>query len=484
MEKKEKKGFKMPSAFSILFILIGLLAIITNLLPEIEAGDLAAALEEGAQLKGVVHASFADFAMAAPRGFEDALGVCAFVLCIGGFLGVVTKTGALDAGIAALVKKMNGNELMLIPVLMLVFSLGGTTYGMCEETMAFYALVVGTMMAAGFDAMTGVAIILLGAGVGCLGSTVNPFAVGAAGDALNGVGITANQSIILALGAILWLSSLVIAIIFVYRYAKKVKSTGKSILSAAERAASEAEFGNGVDNKAVQLTGKQKVTLVLFGLSFVIMIISLIPWADFGVTMPEFTGFLVGCPFGDWYFTELQVWFVVMAIIIGLVNRLPEKEFISTFMAGAADMISVVLIIVVARGITVIMSSTGLDIYILQHAANALKGMNSAVFTVLSYLVYLLLSFLIPSTSGLAGASIPTFGALTKQIGLCPEVMVMIYCAACGVVNLITPTSAVVMGGTSLAKVEYSTWVKFSLKLCGILIVANVIILSIAMMIL
>lgn len=483
MEQKTKKGLKMPSAFSILFILIGLLAIITNLLPAISADDLAAALENGEQLKGVVHATFADFAMAAPLGFEDALGVCAFVLCIGGFLGVVTKTGALDAGIAALVKKMNGNELMLIPVLMLVFSLGGTTYGMCEETMAFYALVVGTMMAAGFDAMVGVAIILLGAGVGCLGSTVNPFAVGAAGDALQGVGITANQSIILALGAILWLSSLVISIVFVYRYAKKVKATGKSILTAAERAASEAEYRNGVENN-VELTGKQKVTLVLFALSFVIMIVSLIPWGSFGINMPAFTGFLVGCPFGDWYFSELQVWFVVMAIIIGLVNRIPEKEFISTFMAGAADMISVVLIIVVARGITVIMSKTGLDMYILQHAANALKGMNSSVFTVLSYLVYLLLSFLIPSTSGLAGASIPTFGALTQQIGLSPEVMVMIYCAACGVVNLITPTSAVVMGGTSLAKIEYPTWVKFVLPLCGILIVANIVILSIAMMML
>lgn len=483
MEKKEKKGLKMPSAFSILFILIAILAIITNFLPGITAEELEAALENGDTLQGVVHATLADFAMAAPYGFEDALGVCAFVLCIGGFLGVVAKTGALDAGIAALVKKMNGNELMLIPVLMLVFSLGGTTYGMCEETMAFYVLVVGTMMAAGFDAMVGCAVILLGAGVGCLGSTVNPFAVGAAGDALRGVGITANQSIILALGAILWITSLIIAIVFVVMYAKKVKASGRSILSAAEKAASEAEYGKGVDNNVV-LTGKQKATLILFALSFVVMIVSLIPWANFGINMPEWTGILVGCPFGDWYFSELQVWFLVMAIIIGLVNRLPEKEFVSTFIAGAADMMSVVLIIVVARGITVIMSTTGLDMYILQHLAEALRGMNSGIFTVLSYLVYLLLSFLIPSTSGLAGASIPTFGALTQQIGLCPEVMVMIYCAACGVVNLITPTSAVVMGGTQLSKIEYPTWVKFVLPVCGVLIVANIIILSIAMAIL
>ena len=162
MKKERKKGFQMPSAFSILFLIIFALALVTHLIPEVQSATLAQTI------------------MAAPKGFSDAIDVCVFVICIGGFLGVVAKTGALDAGIATIVKKMNGNELMLIPVLMLVFSLGGTSYGMCEETMAFYVLVVGTMMAAGFDAMVGAATILLGAGVGCLGSTVNPFAVSAA----------------------------------------------------------------------------------------------------------------------------------------------------------------------------------------------------------------------------------------------------------------------------------------------------------------
>ncbi|MBE5906449.1 MAG: YfcC family protein, partial [Lachnospiraceae bacterium] len=251
----EKKGFKMPSAFSILFIIIAILAVITHLIPSVKS------------------ASMAQFIMAAPKGFVNAIDVCVFVLCIGGFLGVVADTGALDAGIAAVVKKMNGNELMLIPVLMLIFSLGGTSYGMCEETMAFYVLIVGTMMVAGFDAMVGCATILLGAGVGCLGSTVNPFAVGAAADALKGVGVKVNQSVVIGLGAVLWISSLLIAIFFVMRYAKKVKNEGRTILSAAEKAASEAEYLSGKSGDAVELTGSQKVTLILFGLSFVIMIL-------------------------------------------------------------------------------------------------------------------------------------------------------------------------------------------------------------------
>ncbi|MBE5902587.1 MAG: YfcC family protein [Lachnospiraceae bacterium] len=461
----EKKGLKMPSAFSILFIIIAILAVITHFIPSVES------------------ASFSQFIMAAPKGFVDAIDVCVFVLCIGGFLGVVAETGALDAGIAAIVKKMGGNELMLIPVLMLIFSLGGTSYGMCEETMAFYALIVGTMMVAGFDAMVGCATIMLGAGVGCLGSTVNPFAVGAAADALKGVGIKVNQSIVIGLGAVLWLSSLIIAIIFVMRYAKKVKSEGRTILSAAEKAASEAEYLSGKTSEDVNMTGSQKVALTLFGLSFVIMIMSLIPWGSFGINMPAATGtWLVGLPWGDWYFQELQAWFVVMAIIIAVVSRISERDFVKFFINGAADMMSVVLVIAVSRGISILMTETGLDMYVLNNAAKALEGVNTTVFTAGSYVVYIGLSFLIPSTSGLAAASMPTFGALTHKIGLSPEVMIMIYCSACGVVNLVTPTSAVVMGGTSLSKIEYPTWVKFALPLCGILIVANIIILSIAMM--
>ena len=467
MKKERKKGFQMPSAFSILFLIIFALALVTHLIPEVQSATLAQTI------------------MAAPKGFSDAIDVCVFVICIGGFLGVVAKTGALDAGIATIVKKMNGNELMLIPVLMLVFSLGGTSYGMCEETMAFYVLVVGTMMAAGFDAMVGAATILLGAGVGCLGSTVNPFAVSAAIDALQGAhpDIVVNQTIVIGLGALLWLVTLALSIVYVYNYAKKVKATGKSILSATERAASEAEYGKGVSND-VEMTGSQKIALGLFAFSFVVMIISLIPWWSFGLDMPAWTAALTGVPFGDWYFQELQAWFTIMAVIIGIVAKLPEKEIVSSFIAGAADMMSVVLVIAVSRGISVLMAETGLDMYVLDNASAALSGVNGGLFAVGSFVIYIGLSFLIPSSSGLAAASMPTFGALAHSIGLSPEVMITIFCAASGLVNLVTPTSAVVMGGTALSKIEYPTWLKFALKLVAVLTVVCLIIVSVAMIVL
>ena len=329
------------------------------------------------------------------------------------------------------------------------------------------------------------AIILLGAGVGCLGSTVNPFAVGAAIDAVQGANpdIVINQAVVIGLGAVMWLATLAISIVFVYNYAKKVKAEGRTILSAAEKAASEAEYGKGVENN-VEMTGSQKIALVLFGFSFVIMIVSLIPWWSFGIDMPAWTGILVGIPFGDWYFQELQAWFTIMGIIVGVVSKMEEKEIVSSFMAGCADMISVVMVIAVSRGISVLMGETGLDMYVLENASNALAGVNGGLFAVGAFVVYIGLSFLIPSTSGLAAASMPTFGGLAYSIGLSPEVMITIFCAASGIVNLITPTSAVVMGGTALSKIEYPTWVKFVTKLVAILAVVCAVIVSVAMMVL
>ena len=226
---KKKRG--MLSSFTILLILLAIVALIS-------VGVAGIAPKE------VTAAKLSDFFMAPVHGFSDALPVCLFVLILGGFLGIVTETGALDTGIAVLVKKLHGNELMIIPVLMILFSLGGTTYGMCEETVPFYALLAATMMAAGFDPLVGAATVLLGAGCGCLGSTVNPFAVGAAVDSLRGVGIECNQSIIIGLGAALWIASTAIAIFFVMSYAKKVKADkGSTILSMQELKNAEEAHG-------------------------------------------------------------------------------------------------------------------------------------------------------------------------------------------------------------------------------------------------
>nr|WP_152063312.1 YfcC family protein [Collinsella intestinalis] len=482
---KKKRG--MPSSFTILLLLLAIVAVITVVISGTSGGAVTAARPS-------------DFFTAPVKGFADALPVCLFVMILGGFLGMMTETGALDNGIAVLVKKLHGREIMLVPVLMLIFSLGGTTYGMCEETVPFYALLAATMMAAGFDPLVGAATVLLGAGCGCLGSTVNPFAVGAAVDALTGVGIEVNQTIIIGLGLVLWAVTTLISIAFVMNYAKKVKADkGSTILSMQELKDAEEAHGAAAAEvtKDVKLTGRQKAVLGIFAFTFVVMIVGFIPLADLNAGVAGFfdngvydaegnvitqawSAVVTGLPIGQWYFDEASTWFFVMAIIIGIVGGLSEKKIVDTFITGAADMMSVVLIIALARGISVLMAATGLDVYVLDAAANALAGLSGVIFAPMSFLVYFGLSFLIPSTSGMATVSMPIMGPLAAELGFAPEVMVMIFSAAIGVVNLFTPTSGAIMGGLALAKIEWTTWLKFALKLIVVLTIVCAVILTIA----
>ena len=483
---KKKRG--MPSSFTILLALLAIVAVITVIVSGTSGGAVTAA-------------RLSDFCTAPILGFADALPVCLFVMILGGFLGMMTETGALDNGIAVLVQKLKGNEIMLIPVLMLIFSLGGTTYGMCEETVPFYALLAATMMAAGFDPMVGAATVLLGAGCGCLGSTVNPFAVGAAVDALTGVDIAVNQSIIIGLGAVLWIVTTAMSIVFVMNYAKKVKADkGSTILSMQELKDAEEAHGKAASevHKEVKLTGRQKGVLIAFAFTFVVMIVGFIPLADLNEGVANFfdagavydadgnavvqgwSALITGLPIGQWYFDEASTWFFLMAVLIGIIGGLSEKQIVNTFITGAADMMSVVLVIALARGISVLMASTGLDVYVLDAAANALAGLSGVIFAPMSFLVYFGLSFLIPSTSGMATVSMPIMGPLAVKLGFSPEVMVMIFSAAIGVVNLFTPTSGAIMGGLALAKIEWTTWLKFALKLIVALSVVCAIILTVA----
>lgn len=366
-----------------------------------------------------------------------------------------------------------------------------------------------------------------------------------------------NQGIIIALGLIIWLTSLIIAIIFVMRYAKKVKADkGSTFLSLQEQqdmmetwGMNESTEEAATDDTAQEpkMTGRQKWSLVVFALTFVVMIVAFIPWEDLGVnvfvsdatsetiveqvdstmvseiavpdaadpeadpttyaidgdaTTVEFSGtvdgtltteetvnpgwssFLTGVPVGQWYFNEASCWFFLMALIIGLIGGVGESRFVKTFLNGAADMMSVVLIIAVARSITILMGETGLDIWILDNAANALNGMAPFVFAPLSFLLYIVLSFLIPSSSGMATVSMPILGGLAAKLNLSVETMVMIYSAGNGLVNLFTPTSGAIMGGLALAKVDYTTWLKFGAKLFIVLGVVCVVILTAAMVIL
>ena len=490
------------TAFTILFIILAVLCIISvllngqpigndiieNLNPD-KYGDLVQTVKDGGTVS-VVGAHLSDFFMAYPKGFQNAGDLIVFIVSIGGFIGVVMKTGALEAGVYHLVKKMHGKEEVLIVILMILFSIGGSTYGMAEETIGFYPLITAALVAAGFDTIVAVSTVLLGAGCGVLGSTINPFATGAAESALQSVNVPYSSTLIMVLGFALWFTSLFIAIIFVLRYARKVKADkGSTILSLQEQQDMKDNFSQDSGTVLV-FTGKHKAVLTVFAFSFVVMIASLISYQDIAFGGNEdaymkvfgWSSFLTGVPLGQWYFAELAAWFTFASIIVAFMAKMTENEYINTYLDGAKDLLSVALVIAVARGITVVMQATHMDFWILDKSAAMLRGVPGFVFAPLSYIIYLVLSFLVPSTSGLAGFSIPVMGGLTNTLGFNASVMVAVFSAGCGLINLFTPTSGVVMGGLGAAKVELKTYMKWGFKLFVAVGIANIIVLSIAMM--
>jgi uncharacterized ion transporter superfamily protein YfcC len=394
-----------------------------------------------------------------------AIDIALFILVIGGFLGVTMKTGAIEAGIGSLVKRMQGRERWMIPVLMCVFALGGTTYGMAEESLAFYALVITVMIAAGYDALTGAAIVLLGCGIGVVGSTVNPFATGIA----SGIaGVPLSEGIVGRL--VILIVGLAIGIFFVLRYADRVKKDPSRSLVYSMKADNEAHFRAGSQDAAVTLTGTQKAVLAVFALAFGVMIYGVVPWSDIGIPFPTWW----------WWFPEMTASFLLFAIIIGLIGRLGEGVLTSSFVDGARDLLGVALIIGIARGITVIMNNGKITDTILHWIEKALGDTGEVGFLILMFLLFLPLSFVIPSTSGLATLSMPIMAPLAGFIGVSTALVVTAYQGAAGVMNLFIPTSAVVMGGLAIARVPYGTYLRWVWPLLAALSALVLIVLAIS----
>ncbi|HEM4672586.1 TPA: YfcC family protein [Streptococcus suis] len=497
MSEKVKKGFKLPSSYTILMLIIAFMAVMTWIIPAgqyqvDEAGHLVAGTYEkvAQNPQGIYDVFMAPVrAMLGHGATEAAINVAFFIIMVGAFLGVVNETGALDVGIASIVKRFKGREKMLIYILMPLFALGGSTYGMGEETMAFFPLLVPVMMAVGFDSITGVAIILLGSQIGCLASTVNPFATVVASDA---AGVSVADGMIWRF--VFFVVILAMGVLFVANYAEKVKNDPTKSLVYKQREADMQHFNvTATQEVNAELSPAQKRVLWVFVLTFVLMICSFIPWEDLGVTIfTQFNDWLIGLPFigqvigsstaalGTWYFPEGAMLFGIAGIVVGLVYGMSEERLVKSFMFGAADIFSVALICAIARGIQVIMNDGMITATILHMGEEGLQGLSSQVFIILTYLFYLPMSFLIPSSSGLAGASMGIMAPLGEFVNVPASLVITAFQAASGLLNLVAPTSGIVMGALALGRVEIGTWYKFVGKLIAAIVLASIAILVIA----
>ena len=484
----EEKGLRLPSAYTILFGLIVAVAIATWIIPagryaldadgspipgsyqEVEATPARIVIDSLEApingLYGIQDAATGNIDVFNSGELFGAIDVAFFILVIGGFIGVTMKTGAIQAGIALLVRRLRGHERLMIPILMTVFAIGGTTFGMAEESLAFYVLVITVMIAAGYDALVGALVILLGCGIGVLGSTVNPFATGIASGFAD---VSLSEGLVLRL--VILIVGLVAGVWFVQRYAERVRADPTKSLVFDLKADNERHFKAAVDGDTgeIVLTRTHKTVLALFGAAFVVMIYGVIPWEDLNIGFPTLW----------WWFPEMTASFLFFAILIGVVGRMKEGELTTTFVDGARDLLGVALIIGIARGITVVMNNGQITDTVLYWAEKALGDVGEAGFAIVMYGLFLPLSFLIPSSSGLATVAMPIMAPLADFAGADRSLVVTAYQSASGLVNLVTPTSAVVMGGLAIARVPYAKYLRFVWPLLVVLAVVTVVALTV-----
>ncbi len=546
-KSNKKRKWSMPASITILLVILAIVVMVTWVVPSGYYGP-----------DGSFHTSnepigFFDLFSAVAYGFLDSAGLIFFLFGIGAFISMTLKTEAMEASLGALMKKMNGKEIWTIPVLTIFFAFGGTIYGMGEETLAFYAVILPVFILAGYDAMVGVFIILLGSTAGFMASTINPFSIGVAAEAIpegtNGGAISDGM-------LFRWMAFFVfvsITIIFIVWYAKRVKKNKeKSGVSALYDEHLE-DAKKVYDMDAIpEFTTKRKIIMAIASFSMFFMVFALIPWEDLGVnifrdlhsTLQNNVPWLfapVGFGWsevGQWYFIELGVFFFIGTVLIGLIGGKKEKEIVSITVNGAAEMIEVGLVISVARGVAIVLGGkefimelnqtegtisidgqeemttiindillgdringipvtegwvinatsvetiggveviTYLDYYVfaddagaldvsvantlLDSSASALSGLegNHYAYNILLYLLYMPLSFLIPSSSGLALTTMSIIGPLGDSLVGSATSSVTMYSFSIGFVGYVAPTSGVVMGGLALAKVPYGNYLK------------------------
>jgi uncharacterized ion transporter superfamily protein YfcC len=440
-----------PTAYTILFFLIIFVAALTWIIP---AGQydrvMNAAVGREVAVAGSYKAieadpqGFVDVMLAPIAGFYDpesyaanAIDVSLFVLVLGGFLGIVNHTGAIDAGIRSVMRQLKGREIWMIPIMMVLFSIGGTTYGMAEETLAFYAILIPVMLAAGYDTVTAVAIILIGAGVGVLGSTINPFATVIAANAAS-LPFTEGMALRLAILC----GTLLISILYVMRYAARVKADPSRSVVAAQTHENHRFFLKATGGlEGANLSGVQKIVLLIFTAAFAVMI-----W---------------GVSSQGWWMAQMSALFLGAAVLIGVLARMGEKRITEEFLNGARELLGVALVVGLARGIVVIMEQGRIADTILHSAETSLAQLQDMAFINLMFVIQAGMSFFVPSSSGLAVLSMPILAPLSDFAGVGRDLVVTAYQSANGLVNLVNPTFAVVIGGLSVGRVSYDRWIVF-----------------------
>jgi uncharacterized ion transporter superfamily protein YfcC len=395
---------------------------------------------------------FFSFAMAPIKGIIDAADIIFLVLVIGGLIGIINLTGAFTAGIAWLAVALKGREYLLIIITTTLVALGGTTFGFAEETLPFYLILVPVFIAAGYDAMVGLASIFLGSTVGTMCSTINPFSTIIASDSAGILWTTGLTGRIL-----MWVICVGISVIFILHYAKKVKKDPSSSILKNQNEMLKEYFGVNSVREVPALNLQRVLILLVFISCFAFMI--------------------TGVSLFDWWFIEMTTIFFLGALAIGFIYKINETRFAEEFTKGAGELLGVAFIIGIARGISILMDDGMISDTLLYHASAVTEDLNQGVFLNTLLVIYSGLAFLIPSSSGMAVLTMPIFAPLADTAGIGRELIVNAYMYGMGLFHIINPTG-LILPSLAIVKVGYDRWLKFIWPLLIILLVVTIISLS------
>lgn len=466
------KQFKVPHVYAIIFALMVIFAVLTWIVPsgsyqrqEVNGREVTVAgtyeqsektyIDEETGDEVDLRQGVFDVLQAPTRGIQEAIEVVAFILIVGGSFQVITKTGAITSGMGRVVRRFKNKDILIIPIAMVLFALGGTSFGMAEETLPFFAIFMPIMMAMGFDSMTAFMVVFVGARTGYIASTINPFNVLIAQGIL---GIQGNPQLWLRM--IAWVVLTAVAITWVVLYARRVKKNPESSITFEDDIARKVEFAADESALDAEFTGRQKGVLAVF-----IAGMCLIIW---------------GLVTQGWYMNEISAVFLAMGLLAGVIAGFSQDVIAQEFVAGIADFAFSAIVVGLARGILVIASDGMIIDTILNALATGLGGIPAVLFTTLLYAVENLLAILVPSSSGLAALTAPIFGPLTELMGLNPEAAVWALSMGSATMSLICPTSAILVAGLGVCKIKLGQWWKTVWKFFLVVSLINIVFVAIS----
>lgn len=466
------KQFKVPHVYAIIFALMVIFAVLTWIVPsgsyqrqEVNGREVTVAgtyeqsektyIDEETGDEVDLRQGVFDVLQAPTRGIQEAIEVVAFILIVGGSFQVITKTGAITSGMGRVVRRFKNKDILIIPIAMVLFALGGTSFGMAEETLPFFAIFMPIMMAMGFDSMTAFMVVFVGARTGYIASTINPFNVLIAQGIL---GIQGNPQLWLRM--IAWVVLTAVAITWVVLYARRVKKNPESSITFEDDIAKKVEFAADESALDAEFTGRQKGVLAVF-----IAGMCLIIW---------------GLVTQGWYMNEISAVFLAMGLLAGVIAGFSQDVIAQEFVAGIADFAFSAIVVGLARGILVIASDGMIIDTILNALATGLGGIPAVLFTTLLYAVENLLAILVPSSSGLAALTAPIFGPLTELMGLNSEAAVWALSMGSATMSLICPTSAILVAGLGVCKIKLGQWWKTVWKFFLVVSLINIVFVAIS----